>query len=181
MDVGHGAGEDRRSAEGETQATCRQRSPGRTEQLIADLNRKQFSVREAATKALERLGFEAEVPLRAALDSGTLSLEAQRRVRNLLDAENFVPVDRRATPSDAGTATARNDRHGEGKGGVGDSRSRSANLDASPGRTPLRGTVAAGTMSLLAPSWLHVTAKAFRECLACSTWRKGVRLNQKTA
>ncbi|HYT90344.1 MAG TPA: WD40 repeat domain-containing protein, partial [Gemmataceae bacterium] len=36
---------------------------GRTKQLIADLDRKQFSVREAATKALEKLGFEAEVPL----------------------------------------------------------------------------------------------------------------------
>jgi hypothetical protein len=59
---------------------------GRAKQHIADLERKQFTARDAATRALEKLGFEAEIPLRAALDSGKLSLEAKRRVQTLLEA-----------------------------------------------------------------------------------------------
>jgi hypothetical protein len=51
---------------------------------IAELDSDRFAIRETATQMLRKLGSEAELPLREALDSGKLSLEARLRVQRLV-------------------------------------------------------------------------------------------------
>jgi WD domain, G-beta repeat len=52
--------------------------------LIAELENDTFNVRKKAEDDLRKLSFEAELPLRHALDSGSLSLEGQRRAQSIL-------------------------------------------------------------------------------------------------
>ena len=52
-------------------------------QLIADLDNDEFTTREKASKALEKLGKSAEDTIRQALAEGT-SLEAKKRLEKLL-------------------------------------------------------------------------------------------------
>jgi hypothetical protein len=54
------------------------------QKLIDELDSDRFAIREAAMAKLRKLGGEAELPLREALDSGKLSLEARRRVQRLV-------------------------------------------------------------------------------------------------
>lgn len=58
----------------------------RLERLVVDLDSNQFSVRETATKELEKLGDDAGPVLQRALESKKLSPEALRRVEALLKA-----------------------------------------------------------------------------------------------
>jgi HEAT repeat protein len=66
-------------------------NPKRVAQMIADLDSKQFIVREAATKALAALGERAQPALRQAL-RGKPSAEVRRRLEGLLAAPHRVPT-----------------------------------------------------------------------------------------
>jgi hypothetical protein len=61
--------------------------PQRVARLLADLDSDQFTVREQATKELEKLGEAVEPALREALN-GKLSAEARRRVQQVLKIES---------------------------------------------------------------------------------------------
>ena len=60
--------------------------PAQFRKLIADLDKGDFAVRQEATRELKKLGHGAEFHLRQALDSGSLGLEARRRVQDVLAA-----------------------------------------------------------------------------------------------
>jgi hypothetical protein len=64
---------------------------GKIQRWIADLDSGQFSVRQAAAKELEKLGGQADGPIRKAL-LGTPSLESRRRLEQVLETVHGVPV-----------------------------------------------------------------------------------------
>jgi hypothetical protein len=68
----------------------------RVKRLVADLNSKQFTVRDRAAKELDRLGDRVEGALRQALERGP-SLEVQRRITAFLAqcADTAVPAPER--------------------------------------------------------------------------------------
>jgi RNA polymerase sigma factor (sigma-70 family) len=68
----------------------KQADTGKIERWLADLGSAQFSVREAAAKALETLDRQAEAPIQQAL-AATPPLEARRRLERVLDAVQGVP------------------------------------------------------------------------------------------
>src|SRR5262249_25701095 len=61
----------------------------RIRRLVADLDSEQFAVREAARRALEQLGSEAEVELQKALENKT-SVELRKRLGGLLAGPRIV-------------------------------------------------------------------------------------------
>ena len=63
--------------------------PKEFRKLIADLDSGLFATRQEASLALQKLGSGAEIPLRQALDSGKLSLEARRRVQEVISSLNL--------------------------------------------------------------------------------------------
>jgi len=76
--------------------TMEKMDSARAAQLLADLDAPQFAVRDAATRAWRKTGAAAEPVLRDALLKGKLSLEACRRVQDLLaDFNGFGPDCRR--------------------------------------------------------------------------------------
>jgi hypothetical protein len=64
--------------------------PKRVAELIADLNDDRFSVREAASNELKKIGRPVEPALREALKASASS-EARRRVSDAIESVHFLP------------------------------------------------------------------------------------------
>jgi RNA polymerase sigma factor (sigma-70 family) len=65
--------------------------PERIRRLLADLDSREFTVRQAAARALKQIGDQAEPQLRAALE-GKPSLELRRRIKEILDRPRIPPA-----------------------------------------------------------------------------------------
>jgi WD40 repeat protein len=65
--------------------------PERIRRLLADLDSREFTVRQAASRALKQIGDQAEPHLRAALE-GKPSLELRRRIEEIFERPQLPPA-----------------------------------------------------------------------------------------